>query len=318
MSNERYGTQVIDGKIYIDGVEYKSGSEDVHNEFNKICVYGTSIEATPSGSNSWSGFMARKLGLTFGTNVINHGKGGGGVTWYANDVRITETITAYKSHVLAAFSCSTEEKQAAADYFLSQGLITQAEIDAAKAGQDWNLCYTKSLLEEEDVDLYIFGTYGINDRMPWMTWTDENGNEQTSFTVHKDLAFDRRTIYGAYNYVLRALYQQNPNAKVVILGQHTRQWDVDGHSQTCVNGIQRAVAETWQIPFADWGESLSLNQIFYGATNVHVGQSDVKRTIFTQDAVHPTTDGAELLGTWVAKWITETKLVNMSPRFITL
>lgn len=310
-----------DGKLYYNGVEViGGGGGGVHNTFNKICVYGTSIEVTPSTNFSWPACMAQALGLTYGTGVVNHGKGGGGVTWYGNDVLITDVITAYKSHVLAGFSCTTTEKQAAADYFLGEGLITQAEIDAAKSGADWNLAYDKSLLEEEDVDLYIFGTYGINDRSinQWMQWTDDNGNTQNSFTCYShptndDWTFDRRTIFGAYNYVLRALYQQNPNAKVVILGQHSYNWEY----QDIINAIQQAVAEKWQIPFADWGNHIHLTDLWKSATFQHMSWNDqnYKQSIFQDDGAHLQKYGAQLLGKWVADWITNTELKPLNPRW---
>lgn len=320
MANQ-LGIQIINGELYINGVKYSTSGGSIHNTFNKICVYGTSIEQTPGGAKTWSRYMADALGLTYGTQVINHAKGGGSVTWYGNDTYITEQITAYKGNVLNAFSCSVAEKTAAANYFLSQGLITQQEIDNAVSNGGWGMCYDLSLLQEQDVDLYIFGTYGINDRQPWMKWTDEDSLEQTSFTIHPETAFDRRTIFGAYNYVLRELYRQNPTAKVVILGQHTRQWDLSGdgtdnHSQTSVNGAQQSVAEVWDIPFADWGVNLPLNSTFYKATKVKVNaNTDRKETIWNQDDVHLNDDGAKLLGTWVAEWITKTELKPLNPRW---
>lgn len=311
MSN-KIGFNLKNGRLF----QNDTGIGPVKNTFNKICVYGTSIEVTPSIYSAWSKYMADALGLSYGhrdssKQVVNCGRSGGGVTWYARNVQITETITSYHGHCLGAFSCNEEEKQDAADYFVSRGLMTAEEVATAKSDGTWDMCYTKLLLAQEDVDLYIFGTYGINDRQNWMNWTDGNGNKQTSFTVHADLAFDRRTIYGAYNYVLRALYQQNPNAKVVILGQHTRKWG----GQSSINGIQRAVAEKWQIPFADWGNAVSLNDTFTDATNVDVNGSSIKRTIYQSDDVHLLDTGARLLGKWVANWITTTELTPLNPRW---
>lgn len=312
------------GKLYYNGVEVIGGGDgEVHNTFNKIVIYGTSIEVTPSktapSSKCWPMVMANVLGLTYGTQVINNGFGGGGITWYGES---TSNLAAYKNNILAGFSCTQQEKQAVADSFVSQGYLTAEEVAAAKNDGRWNLGYEKSVLEEDDVDLYIFGTYGINDRQNWMNWTDANGLQQTSYTVFgkpvgtaepdADLSFDRRTIYGAYNHVLRALYNANPNAKVVILGQHTRQWT----DQEAINDIQRAVAEKWQIPFADWGRYLSLNGVWEKATKqktTYLG--DIDLTLYQNDAVHLRTPGAELLGAWVADWITKTELKPFNPRW---
>jgi hypothetical protein len=118
---------------------------------------------------------------------------------------------------------------------------------------------------------------------------------------------------------LRALYNENHNAKVVILGQHTRQWEY----QDIVNGIQRAVAERWQIPFADWGNLVSLNDIYKGATNVTITFSDghtkpSKRTIYNGDVVHPNHGGARMLGKFVADWISHVELKPLNERFTDL
>lgn len=327
------------GKLYLNGEEIQGGSGSANNTFNKIVVFGTSIESSPAGaSNCWPKYLAEILGLTYkyigkstddtvkpSSGVINYAVGGGGVTWYADDVYITEDITSYKGHVLNAFSCSPAEKQDAVDYFKGQGLMDATD----EANQNKNICYTNSVLENLDADLFIFGTYGINDGgFNWMKFTgevgDNNGNwngsdlglEQTSYTIHDVTAFDRRTIYGAYNYVLRALYQANPNAKVVILGQHTQGTDNFTWTDN-VNGVQRAVAEKWQIPFADWGTHLSLRQTWPRQTEVHVNSSSdhYKRSMYQSDNVHPLTEGNQMLAKWVAEWITETKLKNMNPRW---
>lgn len=315
--------------MYIDGNPISGGGGGVRNTFRKIVVYGTSIEVTPSTQNSnnpcWPMRLAAALGLQYhvgtgaGTDlgVVNYGRGGGGVTWYGSSFP-----SSAKLNILDGFSCTQQEKQDMADSFVASGYMTSEEVESSKSSGAWNIGYEKSVLEEEDVDLYIFGTYGINDRQTWMKWTDTNGNEQTSFTVFgepagsaepdPDLSFDRRTIYGAYNHVLRALYQQNPNAKVVILGQHTRQWS----NLDIVNGVQRAVAEKWQIPFADWGNHLSLNDIWKGATKQDSTYSgDITMTLYQNDAVHLRKQGAELMGKWVAEWITKTELKPLNPRW---
>lgn len=317
MANKR-GFEIINGKMYLDGVEIQGGGgggyTPVHNTFSKICVFGTSIECTPAGENSWSGFMARKLGLTYGTDVLNFGVGGAGVTWYDHAIPVGYNGGSdYDVHLLSAFSCTAAEKDAAAEYFISQGKITREAVNAAKASYNWHVCYDESLLGNLDADLYILGTYGINDRQFWAKWNDANGKEQTWGALHDDLAFDRRTIYGAYNYVLRQLYARKPNAKVVILGQHTYQFD-SNNGQLSVNGIQRAVAQTWQIPFADWGKHLPIQESYYHATKE--GNDAVPTLSFISDQVHPTSKGAELLGTWVADWITTVELTPLNPRFI--
>lgn len=325
------GLTYKNGKLYMNGVELGGGGGDAHNTFNKIVVVGTSIEAIPS-STPWSRYMAEALGLSYKkinadtddttkatSGVVNYAEGGGNVTWYGESVPSN-----YKAHVLSAFSCTQAEKAAAIDYYVDEGIYSQADADS----RNNNISYDNSILGNLDADLFIFGTYGINDNHPYMKWTGEvegsagnyigtdKGLEQTSFTIHEVTAFDRRCIYGAYNYVLRALYNAKPTAKVVILGQHTL--GVDNFTwQDDVNGVQRAVAEKWQIPFADWGRYLSLRQTYPRATKTHVNtaEDERKQTIYQSDNVHPMAKGAQLLGTWVADWITKTELKPLNPRW---
>jgi lysophospholipase L1-like esterase len=76
-----------------------------------------------------------------------------------------------------------------------------------------------------------------------------------------------------------------------------------------------SVADFWQIPFADWGHFLPLNDTMAGATNETWGTSTRKRTFFQSDDVHLIGGGAKLLGEWVADWITKTELKPLNPRW---
>ena len=382
MANKR-GFEIIDGKAYLDGVEIQGGggggSTPVHNTFNKICIYGTSIEAY---APYWGATLAAKLGLTwrlsensdlqYKTGVYGFGMGGGGVTWYGNGYPIAQNSVLW-GQVNAAFSCTKAEKLAAMQYYLTNGIITQAMYDDITKETDsqgrprqlraLKTSYDESILSDRyiDSDLFIIGTYGINDRHSFMTFDYHNKETRTidgeqenvvvakhasSFTVNdsqlwhaKDgvsptydqqqncyrdltqweadkltLCFDRRTIFGAYNYVLRELYRVRPDAKVVILGQHTFNWN----GQKAVNSIQQMVAKAWQIPFADWGRHLPMNDMF--SANGDVFSGVVNNSYLNSDAVHPAVHGCEYLGDWVAKWITETELtpLNPDPRYINI
>jgi lysophospholipase L1-like esterase len=264
------------------------------------------------------------------SGVVNYALGGGQLCWSGEDYPMYTgndsnpvDITTYDGAILAGFSCSQSERAAAIEYYSDVDRwtkggtyvgLTSASIANAETNHYENICYDNSLLGNLDADLFIFGTYGINDRPgSRLTFTDDDGNTCKTSTIRNDglYRFDRRTIFGAYNYVLRALYQANPNAKVVILGQHTRQWG----EQDIVNGLQMSVAYFWQIPFADWGNYLPLNDTFKGATYENVNNSAIQRTFFQTDQVHLAAAGAKLLGEWVADWITKTELKPLNPRW---
>ena len=139
---------------------------------------------------------------------------------------------------------------------------------------DLNTSYDVCLLQNLDADLFIIGTYGINDR----TYED-------AFVVSEERAMDRTTIYGAYNYVLDKLYTAKPTAKVIILGQHLFTWE----NTEKVNEIQQKVAARWGIPFADWGHRMSINSI--------------TKSTYTSDGVHPNTAGIERLGNFLYEYL---------------
>lgn len=318
MANKR-GFEIINGKMYLDGVEIVIGGggditppTPVHNTFEKICIYGTSIE---SYGSCWGSYLAAKLGLNWGlselasttTGVIGFGMGGGGVTWYDHGYPITTQDTTYWGQLNAAFSCALQEKLDAFDWYVEQGKITQSMVDAIVNDQNkraLRVSYDTSIFAQRyiDADLFILGTFGINDRHDWMSF-EKDGNTYTSLSMDEGLEFDRRTIFGAYNYVLRQLYARKPNAKVVILGQHCFNWPKQGR----VNVIQRAVADIWQIPFADWGTKLRDEMPEFGVKHSDGG-------IYLADDVHPLEAGNAVLGEWVAKWITDTELTPLNPK----
>lgn len=334
MSNN-IGIHIKGGALFLNNKELASAS--ANNTFNKICVYGTSIEATPASNRCWSKRMADALGLPYYYNengiesgVVNYALGGGKVCWNGQDYPMFvhnsggySKYEVYYGSILAGFSITQAERTDAISYYTDTERwtidgeylgIPANEVTKAENNNYDRLCYDNSILDNLDADLFIFGTYGINDRpSSRLKFTDADGNQCTTATIRNDglYNFDRRTIFGAYNYVLRALYQANPNAKVVILGQHTRQWE----EQDIVNGLQMSVADFWQIPFADWGKYLPLNDTFKGATYENVGSSTVKRTFFQTDQVHLSEKGAQLLGAWVAEWITNTELKPLNPRW---
>lgn len=333
MSNQ-LGIQAINGELYLNGEKYNAGGGNTNNTFRKIVVLGTSIEGTPSSGSCWPKYMADILGLPYYRNVnniqegvVSYALGGGQICFFGYDIPMytgSESdpidIDSYDGSIYAGFCISQAEREQYIAYYTDVDRWTIGGVYVGLKSSDYvgknyeNICYDNSLLNNLDADLFIIGTYGINDRPSTrMTFTDADGNTCKTSTIRNDgtMELDRRTIFGAYNYVLKALYQANPNAKVVILGQHTRQWT----DQNIVNGLQMSVADLWQIPFADWGNHLPLNDTFSGATKEDVGNAKVKRTIWQNDEVHPALRGAQLLGSWVADWITKTELTPLNPRW---
>lgn len=189
--------------------------------YKKWELYGTSIEA----SN-----YIDEVANVYNAKLVNNSMSGS-VICYAPDVWSNATR---ETAIKRCWSITKSEKIAALNSY-GYTPATEAEL---------NLSYDVSLLENLDSDLFMIGTYGINDR-----------NAQL-IAINPSDEFDRGTIYGAYNYVLRALYQAKPSAKVIIFGQHTfAGWGLMKE----VNEIQKMVAEKWGIPFLNWGYKLGIN-----------------------------------------------------------
>lgn len=225
-----------------------------HGKYKKICIYGTSIEA----GNYFDG-VASRLGLVKGKNYFNYGSGGGRITWNGAD----QTL----EHVKKGFSCTYEEK--------INKLREMGHDDTILSEADKVTSYDKSVLGNLDSDLFIFGTSGINDR----TLDDY-------FTVDDSREYDRTTIYGAYNHVLKALFEAKPDANVLILGQHLFSWDRTKE----VHEIQRTVSKKWGIPFADMGYNSGINKI--------------NKNTFTSDGCHLNTVGNKRLADFLFNYLT--------------
>lgn len=231
---------------------YVGSQQQVSSSLRKLCLYGTSIEAL-----NYIAYTGQLLGLYPNVGYFNYGNGGGGIIFNP-----TRDYSEREIHLKKCFSCTKAEKIAA---------LEAIGVDPATVSEtDLNTSYDQCLLGNLDADLYIIGTYGIND-----------GGQPDAFVVSEEREFDRLTIYGAYNYVLRALYDAKPSARVLILGQHIFTWA----NTREINDIQKQVAEKWGIPFADWGNKMALNEI--------------TKTTYTGDGCHPNASGQERMGTWL-------------------
>jgi len=219
--------------------------------FSKITLIGTSIE-----EGGYFDEVAKKYSLVEDVDYLNFGYSGGVCIW--------DTANLTDAHIKSSWSATLAEKQTEAT---SRGITLTSK--------DENVCYDQSTLPNADSDLIIIGTYGINSR---------SSSYPNRYETSSSYEFDRTSIYGAYNYVLRELFQATPSARVIILGQI----DSIGNDLTTVNNIQKLVAERWNVYFSNWVNRLGVNDetiSHYMSDGLHPDQSmkDVMAKMLIKD-----------------------------------
>lgn len=243
--------ELNDSVIYTNYI--KRTKQTTVGKYKKICVYGTSIEAT-----DYFQIVADYYGLKKGVGYMLFGQGGGTTTFNPELDKTMDTVG--RTHITKYFSCTRAEQEQVAN---EVGIPIE---DLATS------TYDLTLLPNIDADLFIFGTYGINDGVDAYEIGDE---------------MDVKTTYGAYNFILDKLFEAKPNAKVIILGQH--QLYVWTHAAGPANEVQRKVAAKWGIPFLDWGYKLGFN-----AKNARY---------YAGDGEHPNDNGRKAMAKFLIDWL---------------
>ena len=225
----------------------------------KVCLYGTSVEA---------GGYFDKVAEVYEFDYHNFGNGGGGITWSNENSWWGDNVV----NVQKSWSATIAEKQA---YCLANDIaFGQQEIDD---------CYETNLLGNLDADLFIIGTYGIND------------SGRTGLEIDKEnRKYDRSTIYGAYCYVLRKLFEAKPTARVILFGMHSFAWT----NNYAVNAIIAEVAKDWNLPFLDWGRDLGFsNEIVNGSE----GETTVAKNAYAFDGIHVNAEGRRIMAEYLIR-----------------
>lgn len=265
--------RVINQSVYATN-QVKSASFYIDSLFRgkKVTLFGSSIE--------YSNYFA-KVAEVFEMNYVNEGLGGSNICFADNTVDAGIIYNNMVTNARLAFSCTQAEKEA---YCNPKGItLIQADLD---------VCYDNSLLGNLDSDYFIFGTYGINDR--------KSGDTRAYIIDKVNRKYDRTTIYGAYCYVLRKLFEAKPDAKVIILGQHTfgiGQW----LGMDRVHEIQREVAKDWKLRFFDMAYHLGMST---EVINIGGIDTSVNAKIYTTDGAHLTDSGKLAIANYLIRALT--------------
>lgn len=225
-------------------------------------MLGTSIDTTMTGSaNSWS----ERLGWIYNCRVINNAMGGSRISMEPTpnvgfDYVNTTTILP-NDRTITMTSAERETWMQAVNRHPAVRYNT-AEI---------NNSYDISVLPHlSSVDVVIIGTFGANDP-PTMPLTAMNATEVTyangsvryrpnagaiMAAVSAADMFDRSTLFGAYNFLIRAIRRQYPKAKIILTGMNNFAW-----GQYLVHDIIEIVADLWCIPFLNMAKLMGQSEM---------------------------------------------------------
>lgn len=256
---DRWG-QKVDSDVYFSGYNYIESKI----RRKKVALYGTSIDTRPYFKR-----VADKYDLTY----INLALGGGGILYSEDDSKLIELyggVASAKDAMGATWSASVPEKEA---FFALKGwTLTDANREVS---------YDQSILTNLNTDVFCIGTYGVNDRKPGALVIDKVNRK-----------YDRSTVYGAYNYVLRKLFEAKPTARVIIFGQF------NNNATDEINDIQREVCKDWCIPFLDWGAKMGMAN---EKITIDGAETTLLRAVFAADGLHPTSYAQEVMGEFLIR-----------------
>jgi hypothetical protein len=186
------------------------------------------------------------------------------IAWYGTSIPANYGDNSYPAQVGRALGC-TMLNQAKG----SSGIIydparcdslsaTHAEMDTNCGAGTWIGRSYEDLLLGKGADLVVFD-HGYNDR---------------TYPLGTITSTDKTTFYGAFNFLINALYADNPNVKIIFVTPPSNH--ATGNNSTQVDAIRTAIynmADRWNAPVIDLQKLCTFN-----ATN---------DTLWFPDGVHP-------------------------------
>lgn len=284
------GKDLIVKKLELDTLKAKI--EETENSIKsywkgkKIVWFGTSI---PAGQYDGAGTSYPELiGKTLGATVYNEAVPSSAVTG-RSDYLISESNPygypndwLYSSRILTD---SVAMKQWLCNnytnaIFTENAPATLSSDDIARVlSYSWENKLNKYLSGGEvgQADLYVFD-HGYNDPR------DGVADEHTYDKLVSQYGSDNLYSYiGGMNYLLRKIFSDNPNAKVIVISHYT---DNYSNNMDLLVKSQSRVADLWSIPFVDISHS-------FGWTSQQITVDGNIKTVLEAnipDGVHPHTD----------------------------
>lgn len=148
--------------------------------------------------------------------------------------------------------------------YVSYPSYTQGQIDTFKLNS-----FEEKLMTRLDQDLYVFD----------FSWNDYMCDSSDMGAIPSDITSrDRKTQWGAFNYVIDKLLAVKPKARFIIVGY----WSDTQLGKT--NIIHQKLAEYWCVPYIDLAKRLGWSDIVNPTTGI------APKTTFVPDGIHPQSD----------------------------
>ena len=282
-------TSLVD--YYDESVNYWKGK--------KIVWFGTSIPAgvVNAGDSGGNGAYPTRIGQMLGATVYNESLGssevrGGSHGTYvsSNDPNGYGAISA--PGLFMSLSLSKSEKQTIYNAWNSKwkNIITwyQDQLDFTNKLQiyynsSWDIKLAKYLTGGSvgKVDLYVFD-HGYNDGVQDLGFTELSDDPPANNPT------DRKYWIGAMNFLFKKILDDNPRARIVIIGHYNTDKNKGTNMETSyVCAAQKKLAESWGYPLIETWKHIGFSASH--TANVSGTETPISQ-IWMPDDIHPSSD----------------------------
>lgn len=264
----------------------------------KIVWFGTSIPAGVINAGDSGGVNSYpvQIGDMLGAKVYNEAVGSSCVRSGSYQHITSNDPMGYAGldarSLLLSLSLSSVEKQAIFDEWNSKWAAILPNADQVNLTDAWKTNYKNTSWDIKlakyltggsvgQVDAYVFDC-GYNDSVVTYGYTDLDDEPQNST--------DRTYYFGAMNFLIKKILEDNPKALIIFIGHYRKGIDAFGRganfANTYVCEAQEKYANNWAFPLIKTWEKLgiSMNTINVGGTEMTVLQS------WFPDRLHPSSD----------------------------
>ena len=279
---------VIQKCVPISAEDY---SEASYWKNKKIVWFGTSIPAGVVHGNSYPSLIGEKLGAIVYNESIGSSEVRGGVhsAITVDDPMGWSAMSA--PGLLLSLSLSSAEKQEIINNWESKWkyIVTwygdRVDIDGQSSrylNSSWDVILPKYLTGGSvgQCDLYVFD-HGYNDGVKDLGFTDLSDEPENQT--------DRTYWIGAMGYIFKKILDDNPRARILIVGHYNTDASAGTVSQTkYVCEAQKKLAEEWHYPIIKTWEHMGFSHknVNYNGSEIPISQ------VWMPDDVHPHSDSS--------------------------
>lgn len=232
---------------YSDGPYIEGLRTDITWYDKKVLWLGTSIP----NQTLYPEFVADDLGFRLNKRTI----GGGRIRAFKQDgswegqTTLPFQFSLSKADVNTRYSANLGKLVKASDYLVEDAAgvtLTQAMLDALTVNNYENLLVPYIA----ETDLFIID-YGVNDR---------GGQTTYPFAAASTTNYDRSTLTGSFNFIIKTILDAKPNARIVIVNHHNKVDSLSPNASYVVLA-QNDVAQYWGFPLLDICNNVGMNKL---------------------------------------------------------